>query len=233
MAGAQFDLTKRNTLYASWTRGYIFFDGKLVLNLAGYYAKYDNFQANNPDVVAGVLVTRFTNAGRISTRGGELDLIFAPGRDVTLSGGLAYTHARVDQFRQSTVTVTGVIASGTRLAYAPEWKASLAGDWRVRTGGAIDICLNANANCQSEQISQFDANPAIRAAATIGDDALVDVAVSVIEAKDRFRLAFQVKNLFDQTFAAAITSGGPGGSYRYLIPREADRYFGVIGRAAF
>lgn len=266
MAGAQFDLTKRNTLYASWTRGYkgpayniffnltgtgtnviepetvdsyeaglknTFFDGKLVLNLAGYYAKYDNFQANNPDVVAGVLVTRFTNAGRISTRGGEFDLIFAPSRDVTLSGGLAYTDAHVDQFRQPTGTVTGVIASGTRLAYAPEWKASLAGDWRIRTGGAIDIGLNANASWQSEQISQFDANPAIRAATTIGDYALVDVAVSVIEAKDRFRLGFQVKNLFDQTFAAAITSGGPGGSYRYIIPREADRYFGVIGRVAF
>ena len=126
-----------------------------------------------------------------------------------------------------------MIASGTRLAYAPEWKASLAGDWRIRTGGAIDIGLNANASWQSEQISQFDANPAIRAATTIGDYALVDVAVSVIEAKDRFRLGFQVKNLFDQTFAAAITSGGPGGSYRYIIPREADRYFGVIGRVAF
>lgn len=266
MAGAQFDLSRDNTLYATWTRGYkgpafnIFynltgtgtnviepetvdsfeggikntlFDGALVVNLAGYYAKYDNFQANNPDVVAGVLVTRFTNAGRISTRGGELDLIWTPARDVSLSGGIAYTDARVDEFRQPTGNVTGVIPNGTRLAYAPEWKASLAGDWRIRTGGVIDIGLNANASWQSEQLSQFDANPAVREATTIGDYALVDVAVSLIQPNDRFRLSFHVKNLFDQSFPAAIASGGPGGSFRYIIPREADRYFGVIGRVAF
>jgi iron complex outermembrane receptor protein len=266
MAGAQFDLTPDNVVYATWTRGYkgpafnIFFnlagtgtnviepetvdsyeagikntlfDGQLVVNLAGYYARYDNFQANNPDIVAGVVVTRFTNAGRISTRGGELDLIWTPVRDVTLSGGVAYTDARVDQFRQPTGNVTGVIAPGTRLAYAPEWKGSLAGDWRIRTGGAIDIGLNAIASWQSEQISQFDANPVVRDATTIGDYALVDLAVALIDPRDRFRLAFQAKNVFDQSFAAAITTGGPGGSYRYIIPREADRYFGVIGRVNF
>ena len=266
MAGAQFDLSRDHTVYATWTRGYkgpaynIFynlagtgtnviepetvdsyeagikntlFGGKLVLNLAAYYARYDNFQANNPDVVAGVLVTRFTNAGRISTRGGELDLIWNPVRDVSLSGGLAYTDAHVDRFRQPTGTVTGVIAPGTRLAYAPEWKASLAGDWRIRTGGAVDFGLNAQGSWQSDQISQFDASPAIRQATTIGDYALVDLGVALIDARDRFRLGFQVKNLFDQSFAASITSGGPGGSYRYIIPREADRYFGVIGRIGF
>ncbi|TCD06659.1 TonB-dependent receptor [Erythrobacteraceae bacterium CFH 75059] len=266
MAGAQFDLTPDNVLYATWTRGYkgpafnIFFnlastgtnviepetvdsyeagiknsflDGRLVLNLSGYYARYDNFQANNPDVVAGVVVTRFTNAGRISTRGAELDLIFAPTRDLSLSGGIAYTDARVDQFRQPAGNVTGVIPPGTRLAYAPEWKASLAGDWRLRTGGAVDFGVNAIASWQSEQISQFDANPAVRAATTIDGYALVDLSLAVIDARDRFRLAFQVRNLFDQSFAAAITSGGPGGSYRYIIPREADRYFGVTGRVSF
>ncbi|MFA6605740.1 MAG: TonB-dependent receptor, partial [Sphingomonas sp.] len=49
------------------------FGGKLTLNLAAFYAKYRNFQANNPDLVAGVVVTRFTNAGDVSTRGVELD----------------------------------------------------------------------------------------------------------------------------------------------------------------
>mgnify|MGYP002780701328 FL=1 len=207
--------------------------GRLVLNLAGYYAKYDNFQANNPDVVAGVVVTRFTNAGRISTRGAELDIIWNPADDVSLSGGIAYTDARVDEFRQPSGTVTGVIPPGTRLAYAPEWKASLAGDWRIRTGGAIDFGLNGSASWQSEQISQFDANPAIRAATTIEEYALVDLGLSVIDSRDRFRVTAQVKNLFDESFAAAITSGGPGGSFRYIIPREADRYFGVTGRVNF
>jgi iron complex outermembrane recepter protein len=36
-----------------------------------------------------------------------------------------------------------------------------------------------------------------------------------------------VKNLFDKSFASSIVTGGPGGSLRYIIPREADRYFGA------
>jgi iron complex outermembrane receptor protein len=30
-----------------------------------------------------------------------------------------------------------------------------------------------------------------------------------------------------------ITSGGPGGSYRYLLPRDVDRYFGAQLRFNF
>ena len=210
------------------------FDGRLTINLAGYYAKYHNFQANNPDIVAGVLVTRFTNAGEISTRGGELDLLFRPVRDLSISGGVAYTDAHIDRFRVPTNGVTtGVIPSGTPLAYAPKWKGSLGADYRVRTGGAVDFTVGAQGSYQSSQISQLDANPAIRAATTIKAYGLVDLTAGITDQSDNFRLLFQVKNLFDTSFASAITSGGPGGSYRYLIPRDADRYYGVTARVGF
>lgn len=210
------------------------FGGKLVVNLAAYYAKYDNFQANNPDLVAGVLVTRFTNAGRISTRGGELDLLFQPVRDLSFSGGLAYTDAHIDQFRVPTNGVTtGVVPNGTTLGYAPKWKGSLGADYRIRTGGFADIALGAQGSYQSKQLSQLDASAAVRAATTIKGYGLVDLNAGLVDPEDRFRVNFQVKNLFDQSFAAAITSGGPGGSYRYIIPREADRYYGVTGRVNF
>ena len=210
------------------------FNGKLVINLAAYYAKYNNYQANNPDVIEGVLVTRFTNAGEISTRGGELDLLFQPTRDLSFSGGLAYTDAHIDQFKVPTNGVTtGVIASGTQLGYAPKWKGSLGADWRWRTGGAIDVQLGAQGSYQSSQIAQLDANPVIRDYATIDGYGLVDVSAGIVDSEDRYRLTFQVKNLFDQSFAAAITSGGPGNSFRYIIPREADRYYGITGRVNF
>ncbi|OYU15875.1 MAG: TonB-dependent receptor [Alphaproteobacteria bacterium PA4] len=207
------------------------FDGKLILNLAAYYAKYKNFQANNPDIVAGVVVTRFTNAGDVSTRGGELDFLFRPMRDLNISGGVAYTDARVDAFKAPPGAT--VIPAGTPLGYAPKWKGSLGVDYRVRTGGFADITLAVQGSTQSSQLSLFDPSPVIRAAGTIGAYSIVDLNIGLIEKDDRFRLNFVVKNLFDQSFAAAITNGGPGGSYRYLIPREADRYFGVTGRVNF
>ena len=211
-----------------------FFNGKLVLNLAGYYARYHNFQANNPDLVAGVLVTRFTNAGEISTRGGELDLTFQPVRDLNISGGAAYTDAHIDQFKLPTNgVVTGVVPSGTVLPYAPRFKGSLSADYRIRTGGPVDFTLGAQSSYQTKQLSQLDANAAVRRATTIHGYGLVDLSAGIADAGDHFRLTAQVKNLFDQSFASAITSGGPGGSYRYLIPRDADRYYGITGRIGF
>ena len=211
------------------------FDGKLTVNLAGYYAKYYNFQANNPDVIniGGVAtpVSRFTNAGEVSTRGGELDLVFRPVRDLNISGGLAYTDAKIDRFK----SVVGFpsIPNGTTLAYAPKLKAALGADYRIRTGGAIDVVMGAQTSYQSSALSAFDTNAANRTAGTIHPYALVDLSAGIIAANDGFRIVAQVKNLFDQSFASSIGAGGPGGSFRYIIPREADRYFGITARVNF
>ena len=62
---------------------------------------------------------------------------------------------------------------------------------------------------------------------------LVNLSAGLVSRDDRYKLTFQVRNLFDQSFAAAITNGGPGQAYRYQIPRDADRYFGVTGRVNF
>jgi iron complex outermembrane receptor protein len=210
------------------------FGGKLVLNLAAWYAKYHNYQANNPDLVAGVLVTRFTNAGSVSTRGAQLDVLVRPIRDLSLSGGLAYTDAHVDHFKLPTNgVVTGVIPDGTRLGAAIPWKGSFAADYRIRTGGRIDVGLGAQISTQSKQAGQFDANATIRALTEIPAYTLVNLSASIIDVNDRFQLTAQVKNLLDKSFPASIVSSGPGGAYRYIIPREADRYGGVTARLNF
>lgn len=210
------------------------FSGRLVLNLAAFYAKYDNFQANNPDLVAGVVVTRFTNAGEVSTRGVEADVVIEPVNDLTFSGGVAYTDAKVDRFFQAPgAPVTAVIPSGTSLPFAPKWKGSLAADYRWRTGGAVDVFLGAQGNYQSSQLALFSPNEVQRRLGTIDAYGLVNLTAGIGDADDRFRLTFQVRNLFDQSFAAAIQNGGPSGSYRYQIPRDADRYYGITGRINF
>jgi iron complex outermembrane receptor protein len=210
------------------------FNGALTLNLAAFYAKYDNFQANNPDLVAGVVVTRFTNAGEVSTRGVEADVVLRPIDDLSISGGIAYTDAHVDQFFQPPgAPVTAVIPSGTSLPFAPKWKGSAGIDYRWRTGGAVDVFLGAQGNYQSKQLALFSPDAVQRRLGTIDGYGLVNLSAGVGDQDDRFRLTFQVRNLFDQSFAAAIQNGGPAGSYRYQIPRDADRYYGVTGRINF
>ncbi len=217
------------------------FGGRLVFNLAAYYTKYKNFQANNPDFLFGQRITRFTNAGDVSTRGFEADLIWRPINDLSINGGLAYTDAKVDrpQFTPG-VNVADVVPAGTQLAYAPKWKGSLGGEYRIRTGGFADVILGSQGSYQSRQISNFVGNAFIRNRSTIAPYGLVDASIGIADSGDRFRVTFQVKNLFDTHFYAAISDGGPlsGGntgssSYVAIIPRDADRYFGVTARVKF
>ncbi|WP_309610836.1 TonB-dependent receptor [Sphingomonas sp.] len=212
------------------------FGGTMTLNIDAFYARYSNFQANNPDVVAGVVVTRFTNAGTVSTRGIEADVNWRP-RDVrglTISGGLAYTDAHVDNFRQAPgAAVTAIIPKGTPLGYAPKWKGSMSIDYRVRMNGPVDLFLGAQGNVQSAQLSLFSADAVQRRLGTINSYELVNLSAGIGDKADHYRLTFQVRNLLDQSYAAAIVNGGPGGAYRYQIPRDASRYYGVTVRAGF
>ncbi|WP_425231046.1 TonB-dependent receptor [Sphingomonas sp.] len=209
-------------------------NGRLVINIAGFYAKYHNFQANNPDLVAGVVVTRFTNAGEISTRGGELDLIWQPARDFTISGGGAYTDAHVDQFFAAPgAAATAIVPAGTPLGFAPKWKGNLNADYRYRTGGSVDFFGGVQASYQSSELSLFAPDPVQRQLGTIHAYGLINLSAGIVTANDRVRVTAQVRNLLDQSFAAAIVNGGPAGAYRYQIPRDADRYYGVTARVGF
>jgi iron complex outermembrane receptor protein len=206
--------------------------GALTLNLDAFYAKYHNFQANNPDLVAGVVVTRFTNAGEVSTRGAEADFNWRLAADTGLSGGVAYTDAHVDNFKAAPgAAASAIIPSGTPLGFAPKWKGSIAFDQRWRTGRSFDVFFGAQANFQTKQLSLFAPDPVQRALGTIPSYSLVNAQLGI--GNNRWRLTAQVRNLFDEHYVAAIVNGGPGGSYRYQIPRDADRYWGVTARFNF
>ena len=209
-------------------------DGALTFNIAAFYSKYKNFQANNPDLVAGVVVTRFTNAGTVSTRGIEMDMNWRAGKNTTVTAGLALTDAHVDQFKVAPgAAATAVIPSGTKLGYAPTWKGSMGIDHRIETGSFADITLGTTMNFQSKQLSLFSPNDVQRLLGTIPAYALVNLSVGLVSPDDKWKITAQVRNLFDKAYPAAIINGGVSGSYRYQIPRDADRYWGVNARYSF
>ena len=60
-----------------------------------------------------------------------------------------------------------------------------------------------------------------------------EVHAVAVDDDDRYRVNFMVNNVFDESYASLITPGGPGGSFRYLVPRDADQFFGVNLRYNF
>ncbi len=211
-----------------------FLDGALIVNLAAYYAKYKNYQANSPDFVNGVRTTRLINAGSVSTQGFEFELVATPADNFSVNAGLAYNKAKVEKFLLPPgANPADLIPSGTPLANAPKWKFATGFDWTIETGGFANVELNGQLAMQSDQIYELSANPAVRRGSTVDGYAIVDLSAALVDQNDGWRVALQVKNLFDKSFASSIVSGGPGGAFRYIIPREADRYFGITARVNF
>ena len=219
-----FEIGLKNTL----------FNGKATLNLAAFYTKFDNFQANNPDVAGGVVISRFTNAGKVSTRGFELDFNAVPIPGLTITGGLAYTDAHVDAFKVVPgANPADIIPAGTPLLFAPKWKGTFGIDYRTTVTSGIDLFLGGQASAQGKQLSIFSPVASLRDLGTIDGYELVNVQVGFGDSDDKWRIMFQVRNLFDKSYVAHKESGGPGGSIRYQIPRDADRYWGISGRINF
>jgi iron complex outermembrane recepter protein len=260
-AGVQFDVNDDVMLYGTYTRGYkgpaynVFFnqnatqrnvieaetanayetgfkgsfiDRKLTVNAALFYAKYNNFQANNFDVLNGVVVTRLSNAGNVSTKGFELDVTARPVPNFNFGAAVAYTDAQIEAFRDNTGTIS-TARKGESLALSPTWKWSTFTDYTIETGSGFNVQLGASLNVTSKQYSDLGVNPLLLLHST----AILDASIAVLDENDVWSVRLVGKNLTDESYASLITPGGPGGSLRYLIPREADRYFGVIAKFNF
>jgi iron complex outermembrane recepter protein len=211
------------------------FDGTTTVNLALFDATYDNFQANAFDVLNGAVITRLTNAGEISTSGVELDLVSVPFEGLTLSGGLAYTDAQIEEFNLPPGSPPNASdLNGERLPFAPEFKGSLMAEYRWEAFAGYDMFVNGSASYTDEQYTDLPSavtgpNPLL----LIDSYTLIDASIGVSPQNNAWRLTLVGKNLSDESYPSLLTPGGPGGSVRMLIPREADRYWGVQFRMNF
>ncbi len=209
-------------------------DRDLIVNTAVYYAKYDNFQANSFVNLNNSVITQLTNAGTVSTRGFEVDALARPTRNFTVTGGIAYTDAHIDEFNVPPGAPAGSSTrKGEPLPLAPKWKGNVGANWKIETGGMFDVELGTQVSLTGDQVSSLEANPVTRRQITIDGYSIVDANVALVDRDAGWRLNFFVRNLFDESYATLLTPGGPGGSIRYLLPRDVDRYFGVNMRVAF
>jgi iron complex outermembrane receptor protein len=262
-AGLQFDLTRDFMAYATYARGYkgpaynVFYNqttsqsnvleaetansyeigfkstlggGNTILNAAVFKADYSNFQANNFFFIGTTLVTNLTNAGDVSTQGVELEFTSKPNDSLTLSGGVSYTQAQVEKFN-TPAGQNPTAVKGDPLPFAPKWKGSLGAEWRLQFA-TFDVIPAISGAYQAEQYSDIGRRAAL-ANRKIDAYGTIDASLGFVTKDDVFRLTIVGKNLTDQSYAALLQTGGPAGTVRYIIPRDADRYFGAQVRYSF
>ncbi|MFN9739734.1 MAG: TonB-dependent receptor [Pseudomonadota bacterium] len=206
-------------------------DGRYIVSGAAFSATYDNFQANNFLFLNGALITTLTNAGEVKTEGLELEILARPTEALSISGGVAYTDARVESFPVPATAPPGTlptVRSGTQLPLAPKRKASLAGQYQFDFD-SFNFSPGLVVAYQDEQWSDLNEPAALR----IPGYTTVDLTFTFADKDDRYRLTLIGRNVTDQQFVALRTAGGPGGVPRLQIPRDADRYFGLQFRMNF
>lgn len=199
-------------------------DGRALFNIAVFDVQYDNFQANNPELVDGILVSRLTNAGAVSTRGAELSLFLQPLEQLGIQAGVNYTDAQIDSFNTPPAQLSGNDRSGERLPYAPEWKASLLADYRWPLGKRpLQGYSSVTASYSDEQKSALGTDPGL----VMDAHYRIDWSLGVADRDDRYRVGIFVRNLTDQSYSQLIEPDGPGPGYVYYVPVDAGRLIGV------
>ena len=217
-----------------------FFQRKLTLNLAAFNERFYNFQANSFVLVNGTTVTSLTNAGAVRSEGVELEGTWRPLRDLTFSGGYTYDDAIIVSYICPTTLsaanrLTCLAHNGKRLPFAPRHKLDITGNWRLPFSDSLpfDTQLVSTYSYQSEDNFDIDQTPLARQSAY----ALVNASLIFSTKDEKYHLSLIAKNLANQFYTSFITPSGNGvaaGSYtRLQVPRDANRYVGVVLQANF
>ncbi|MEM7284264.1 MAG: TonB-dependent receptor, partial [Pseudomonadota bacterium] len=212
----------------SYEIGIKYATNSLIANLAVFRTDIDGFQANNFDNSTGVTITRLTNAGSVETQGVELDIIWNPVENFTLSGGFAAVDAEIKDFN-CPIGETCTNRSGADVPFAPDLKVSLNANYVIpMPAWKADIILDASYIYTDEQFSTLPNNSGVFAPAVLLPDYnMINASVGLSFSEDKYRVTLIGKNLGDESFATTYSGDG----FRYQIPRDADRYFGVNFRA--
>ncbi|MEM7081363.1 MAG: TonB-dependent receptor [Pseudomonadota bacterium] len=185
-----------------------------LLAIALYSTDIENFQANDFDASDGTTITGFTNGGDVETSGIEVDFIYNPTDNWLISGGLASSDA------EST--------TGAPLPFAPDLKYSLANqyDYPLARGGTLRF--NASYIYTDEKLSgnigQVDEVPFL-----LPDYGILNGSIAYVSENEKLSVSLIGKNLTDEAYATTFAGDG----FRYVIPRDSDRYFGVSVRLDF
>ncbi len=220
----------------SFEVGYKFNAGGVVFNIALYTADIEDFQANNFDNSTGVTITRLTNAGSVQTRGIEIDALWSPIDNLTFNGAIAINEAEINEFNCPIDPTTAMPPanctdrSGLDLFFSPDFNYSFGASYEAPITEDITGFINGSFSHVDDQLSLLPGNDgSVSPNSPLPSYNQLDINIGVSLYDDRYRITAIGKNLTDDSFVTTFSGDG----FRYQIPREADRYFGVNFRANF
>jgi iron complex outermembrane receptor protein len=201
-------------------------DNRLRLNVAVFDTQYDNYQANVPDLVNGVIVTRLINAGTVSTKGIEFDATARVTPQLSINAAAANIIARVKNFNCPPGAALSCNINGQPLPFSPDWKAHLRAKYTMPLAGNLLMDFGADYSWQSKTQYDLAQSPdAIQPAYGI-----LNASIGLASTAG-WRVALLGKNLTNRSYASFLQNSGT--NINRYVPRDDQRYFGVTARYDF
>jgi iron complex outermembrane receptor protein len=191
-------------------------DGRVTANLAVFDTEFEDFQAQTYDQTRDPALFRITNAGELTTRGVELELVALPTDRLLVSTSVSYVDSEFEEFRtvcypfqtveQGCIPVPGVPgasdtdASGNALNGSPEWSYTAAVSYQRPLNDTLNWHVLGSYYWQDEVNYSTAGDPN-----TLQDDyGIFHLNVGVGSQDGRWQLSAFARNLFDKHFVNSI-----------------------------
>ena len=204
-----------------------FLDQRLFLNLSAFHNKYEDIQLSvftqyidgngNPQFFGD-----FTNAGKGTVNGAEVEYQFLPTANWLISGNLAWLDAKYDEFITGGVNV----ADTQYFTNAPEFSGALNVEYRTDLANGGNLSARVTYSYQSEVYPTTDLSEAIKQPGY----GLLGAGV-VWRANDAWSFSLQGTNLADEEYrttgynlqaALGVLSGFYGPPRQYSLTARYD-----------
>jgi iron complex outermembrane receptor protein len=171
---------------------------RLFLNLAAFHNNYKDIQLSvftsydsNGDGTDDAFFGDFTNAGRGTVNGAEVEFQILPSPNWVISGNLAWLDTKYDEYIDRGVDV----ASQQRFTNAPDFSGAINLEYRTELANGGLLSANVGYSYQSEVWPTTDLSPAIRQDGYGLLNAGVTWAIN-----QRWKLLLQGSNLTDKAY---------------------------------
>ena len=175
-----------------------FLDQRLFLNVSLFHNKYKDIQLSvftgidtNGDGVDDQFFGDFTNAGRGTVNGAEVEYQWLPTQNWLVSGNLAWLDAKYDEFIDRGVNV----ADKQRFTTAPEFSGAMNVEYRTALSNGGNLSARMTYSYQSEVWPTTDLSPLIMQKGY----GLLGAGV-IWQANDAWSFSLQGSNLMDKEY---------------------------------
>lgn len=209
------------------------FDGRLAINVDGFYQKVRDFQAQTAfrDPVTQVVSPRAINIDRLTTKGIEGDIFGRIGRNFTVNGSAIYNIAK---YPTGFAARNGASLAGEQIAFAPRFSATMSGEYSHDLSGNMQGFISLDGQYRSRtRLTDERAEESI----TTDKERWIFGGRVGVRVQDRWSLNAYVSNIGASRIASAIAglAAQPGTAYAFATAYspQSVRQIGVQASVDF